>query len=155
MAFTAVECLANELIPQDFVFHQKFKDGTFKHWERKEIERWMPTIDKIALVIPIALKIANPTTYNFWPKFTKLKDLRNDIIHFRSVLPIEVKENERIFSLLLNESVFGKIKSASELINKIHGELSPNHLMPILRDTESINPIEIPTWDSLGGRKID
>jgi hypothetical protein len=155
MAFTAVECLANELVPQGFVFHQKLKGGEVKEWQRKDIERWMSTIDKIVLVIPSALSITNPTTYNFWPKFTKLKDLRNDVIHSTCVLPVDVEENERIFSLLLNESVFGKIKSVSELINKIHAELPPHQVMPILKETETINPINIPTWDSLGVTRVD
>ena len=155
MAFTAVECLANELVPQGYVFNQKIKNGELKEWKKNDIERWMSTIDKITLVIPRILNISNPTTYKFWPKFTKLRDLRNDIIHSNSKLPIEVKENERVFSLLLNESVFGKIKSASELINKIHSEIPPHKAMPIIKDTETIDAIDIPSWDSLGVTKID
>lgn len=155
MAFTAVECLINELVPGDFIYRKKLKDGRIEELNRKDIERWMSTIDKITLVIPSALNINNPTTYNFWPKFTKLKDLRNDIIHSRSILPIEIEENQRIFSLLLNDSVFGKIKSASELINKIHSELPPHQVMPILKETENIEPINISTWESSGFKKIN
>jgi hypothetical protein len=155
MAFTAVECLANDLLPNDFVYEEKRKGEETKQYDHKEIERWISTIDKLALVIPQALKITNPKTYNFWPKFTKLKDLRNDIIHFRNLLPIEQEEKERIISLLLNDSVFGKISSAFELIKKIHNDLPPHAKMPILKNTETINPIEIPTWESLGVTQVN
>lgn len=155
MAFTAIECLANEILPKDFVYKQKVQGGEIKEFNNKDIERWVSTIDKIALVLPSALGITNPTKYNFWPKFTKLKDLRNDIIHSRNVLPIDQKEHERIILLLLSDSVFGKIKSAAELVNKIHLELSEHRNMPFLKEVETINPIEIPTWESLWTTKIE
>jgi len=155
MAFTAVECLANDLLPDNFVYEEKCKGIETRKYDRKEIERWISTIDKLALVIPQALKIKSPKTYNFWPKFTKLKDLRNDIVHFRSLFPIEQLEKERIISLLLNDSVFGKISSAFDLIKKIQTELPPHAKMPILKNTEIIDPIKIPTWESLGVTKID
>jgi len=155
MAFTAIECLANELLPTDFIYKQKVQGGEIREFNHKEIERWVSTIDKIALVLPSALGITNPTKYNFWPKFTKLKDLRNEIIHSRHVLPIDQKENERVILLLLSDSVFGKIKSASELATRIHSELSEHKNMPFLKEVETINPIEIPTWESLGGKRID
>jgi len=155
MAFTAIECLVNELLPRDFVFCQTLKTGEVKEWNKADIERWMSTTDKVSLILPTVFNITKPTTYKFWPKFTKLKDLRNDIIHSRSILPIELEENERIFSLLINDSVFGKVKSAFELINKIHSEIPPHNSMPIIKDTETITPIEIPTWDSLGVIRTD
>jgi len=107
------------------------------------------------LVLPQALGIVSPKTYRFWPKFTKLRDLRKDIIHFRSVMPIEQKENDRIISLLLSDSVFGKITSVYDLINKIQNHFPPHSKMPILKNTEDIVPIETDTWDSLGFTKID
>jgi hypothetical protein len=155
MAFTAVECLVNDLLPNDFIYEEKRKGEKTKQYDRKEIERWISTVDKLALVIPQALKISSPKTYNFWPKFTKLKDLRNDIIHFKSVLPIEQKEQERIISLLLSDSVFGKVSSAFDLINNIQSDLPPHAKMPILKKTETINPIEISTWESLDLTQID
>ncbi|HEY5326902.1 MAG TPA: hypothetical protein VIJ27_07870 [Mucilaginibacter sp.] len=155
MAFTAVECVANDLLPDDFVYEEKRKGEENRKYDRKDIERWISTTDKLALVIPQALKITSPKTYNFWPKFTKLKDLRNDIIHFRNLLPIEQEEKERIISLLLSDSVFGKISSAFDLIKKIQSDLPPHAKMPILKNTETIDPIEIPTWDSLEVTRID
>lgn len=155
MAFTAVECLANDLLPDDFVYEERRKGEETKRYNRKDIERWISTIDKLALVIPQAHNIPSPKTYNFWPKFTKLKDLRNDIIHFRSLLPIEQEEGNRIISLLIKDSVFGKITSAFDLIKKIQASLPPNEKMPILKNTETIIPIEISTWDSLGLTQID
>lgn len=153
MAYTAVECLVNDLLPDNFVYNEK--GTTPKQYDRKEIERWISTIDKVALVLPQALGTINPKSYNFWPKFTKLKDLRNDIIHFRSLMPIEQKEAERIISLLLRDSVFGKITSAYDLVKKIQSDLPPHTKMPILNNTEGIIPIEINTWDSLGFKQID
>ncbi len=155
MAFTGVECLANDLLPDDFVYEEKRKGEETKQYDRKAIERWISTIDKVALVIPQALGIVSPKTYNFWPKFTKLKDLRNDIIHFRSLLPIEQQEKERIISLLLSDSVFGKINSAFDLIKKIQNDLPPHAKMPILKNTENIDPIEIETWESLGVTRVN
>lgn len=155
MAYTAVECLANDLLPDDFSYIDEERGRTPKQYDRKEIERWIPTIEKVAVVLPKALGKINPKKYSFWPKFTKLKDLRNDIIHFRSLMPIEQKEAERIISLLLQDSVFGKIESAYDLIGKIHSDLSPHSKMPILNNTEDINPIEIDTWDSLGYKQTN
>jgi hypothetical protein len=124
-SFTAVECLFNDLVPDDFVYEEKRKGEESKFYNRKEIERWISTIDKVALIIPKALNIPSPKTYNFWPKFTKLKALRNDIVHFRSVLPIEQDEKERILSLLIDDSAFGKVTAAFDLIKKIQNELPP------------------------------
>jgi len=47
-------------------------------------------------------------------------------------MPIEQKEAERIISLLLRDSVFGKITSAYDLIKKIQSDLPPHSKMPIL-----------------------
>lgn len=155
MAYTAVECLINDLLPDNFVYITKRKGESPKQYDRKEIERWISTIDKVALVLPQALGIVSPKTYKFWPKFTKLKILRNDIIHFSNLMPIEQKENERIISLLLSDSVFGKVTSAYDLINKIQNDLPPHYKMPILKNTEEIVPIKTDTWDILGFTKID
>ena len=70
-------------------------------------------------------------------------------------MPIEQEEKERIISLLLNDSVFGKISSAFDLVKKIQSELPPHPKMPILKNTETIDPINIPTWESLGVTRID
>lgn len=149
-SFTAVECLVNDLVPDNFVYKEKRKGLEDRLYDKKEIERWISTVHKVALVIPQAMSISSPNTYNFWPKFSKLKDLRNDIIHFRSLLPIEQVEKERILSLLLDNSVFGKVNSAFDLIKKIQMEIPPHAKMPILKNTETIDPIEISNWDSLG-----
>lgn len=146
LSFMSVECLANNLIPDDYEYENK-KGETLK---KKDIERWVSTTDKLTIILPKSLGIPNPKSYNFWPKFTKLRDLRNDIVHFVNVLPIEAKENERMLSLLLNDSVFGKVQSAFDLIRKIHSYLPPQNSMPILKSKETIIPIESHDWDSLG-----
>ena len=155
MAFTAVECLANDLIPESYIYNERQKNGGIKTYSRDEIIRWISTMDKLALIIPQALQITSPNSYTFWPKFTKLKDIRNDIIHFRSLSPIQQKENDRILSLLLNEAIFGKVNSAFELIKRINTELPPDSRMPVLKNSETLIPVEIPTWDSLGATKIE
>jgi len=151
LSFMSVECLANNLIPDEYEYVNK-NGETYK---KKEIERWVSTTDKLTIILPKSLGIPNPKNYNFWPKFTKLRDLRNDIVHFVNVLPIEAKENERMLSLLLSDNVFGKVQSAFDLIKKIHSYLPQQNSMPILKRKETIIPIESPDWDSLGFSKME
>ncbi|RKR81888.1 hypothetical protein BDD43_2049 [Mucilaginibacter gracilis] len=47
IAFTAVECLANDLLPDNFVYEEKRKGEETRQYDRKEIERWISTIDKL------------------------------------------------------------------------------------------------------------
>lgn len=155
MAYTSVESLANDLIPIGFTYDERLSNGEIKKWQRADIVRWMSTTDKVSIILPLALNIISPKKNTFWPRFTKLRDLRNEIIHYSSELPADVKENERILSLLLNESVFGKINSASELIKKIYAEIPPSPVMPILNNSEEIIPNAALTWESLGLKKID
>ena len=71
--FTAVECLANDLLPDDFIYEEKRKGEETRKYDRKEIERWISTIDKLALVIPQALNISSPKTYSFGLNSQNLK----------------------------------------------------------------------------------
>lgn len=151
LSFMSVECLANHLIPDDYIYI----DDRNKSYDKKDIERWISTTDKLIIILPKALNISNPKNYDFWPKFTKLKDLRNDVVHFVNTYPIQKKENERLLALLLNDNVFGKIQSAFDLIKKIHKQLPPNDHFPILNKIEPIEPKVVDSWKSLNFSKTD
>ena len=75
-AFTSVEIFSNEMIPEDSYFEGKNKT---------QIEK-MPVSEKLAEVLPEMLNTSSPKgRETFWSKFKKLKNVRNRIIHMKSV----------------------------------------------------------------------
>lgn len=148
MAYTAVECLCNALIPRDFSYYERHGDGD-RLWDNAEIQRWKSTTQKLRQILPKALNMKDPGQFKCYATFAKLEMIRNEIIHTRSVLPIEIIEQEKLYSQLLQSRIFNLVKSAELLIKELQSALPYNKEMPILYNTEPIEKIKINSWDDL------
>jgi hypothetical protein len=152
MGYTAVECLCNALIPNEYSYIEKGKDGD-RLWDCKEIQRWKSTTQKLRQILPKALNMKDPGQFKSYSTFCKLEELRNEIIHTRSVLPKDIKEEDRLDYQLLQSRVFNLIGSAKKLTKELHGALPYMKEMPMLYETEDIDKIKIKSWEELGATK--
>jgi hypothetical protein len=152
MAYTAVECLSNALIPADYSFTESIGDGEGL-LDFKEIQRWKSTTQKLRQVLPKALNMKDPGQFKSYSTFCKLEEIRNEVIHTRSVLPKDIKTTDRLDYQLLQPRIFNLVLSAKELIKEIRAALPYTKEIPILYETEDIEKIKIRSWDDLGFSK--
>jgi hypothetical protein len=90
MAYTAVECLSNALIPVDYSYTETTSDSE-RLWDFNEMQRWKSTTQKLRQTLPKALNMKDPGQFKSYSTFCKLKEIRNEVIHTRSVLPKDIK----------------------------------------------------------------
>ena len=83
-SFTAIEAFANESIPKTFRYRTKRREGEVE-LEGAEIERQIPLEEKLDRVLPLAHEIRSPKGTAIWHEFTKLKRLRDRLIHLKSI----------------------------------------------------------------------
>ncbi len=84
-AYTAVEAFGNIAIPENYTF-EKFNNKKVKEiWTKESIERWLSTSEKIGEILPAILGVEPPFNEAFWPQFKKLEQIRNEIIHQKTV----------------------------------------------------------------------
>jgi hypothetical protein len=85
-AFTALESLANEIIPQEHSYTTiDGKTGEPVTYNRDEIERYVSLDEKLLQVLPSALDVGSPKGLHIWRDYKKLKNLRNRIIHLKMI----------------------------------------------------------------------
>ncbi|GAB2686667.1 hypothetical protein GCM10027037_05830 [Mucilaginibacter koreensis] len=152
MAYTAVECLCNALIPPGYSYTEKGKDGE-RIWDVKEVQRWKSTTQKLRQILPNALKMKDPGQFKSYSTFSKLEDIRNEVIHTRNVAPKDIKTEDRIDYQLLQPRIFKLVDSARSLIKEMHAALPYNKEMPMLYETENVAKVKLKTWDDLGAVK--
>ena len=153
MAYTAVECLCNALIPKEYSYVDKTTEAE-RIWDFKEIQRWKSTTQKLRQILPNALKMKDPGQFKSYSTFCKLESIRNEVIHTRSILPKDLKMEERLDFQLLQPRVFGLVGSAKALIKEIQKALPYNKEIPMLYDTEDIVKIKTNSWEDLGLTKV-
>jgi len=102
-SFSAIEAAVNEAIPDGFVYSRPTKSGQAPMMlKRDEIERKLSLDDKLKRVLPQALNKANPASGKFWPPYLDLQDLRDRLIHLKSVdRKASGPEDETIWGRLL------------------------------------------------------
>ncbi|MCX2492634.1 hypothetical protein OQX63_04070 [Pedobacter sp. PF22-3] len=149
MAYTAVECLCNALIPRNYSYTEQGKDGV-RLWDYKEIQRWKSTTQKLRQILPKALNMKDPGQFKSYSTFCKLETVRNEVIHTRSIIPKDIKIDYRLDYQLLQPKIFNVISSAKSLIKELHGALPYTREMPMLYETEDIDKIKVKSWDDLG-----
>lgn len=83
-AFTALESVANEIIPKEHSYTTvDGKTGQEVTYSRDEIERYVSLDEKLLQVLPSALDVSSPKGLHIWRDYKKLKKLRNRIIHLK------------------------------------------------------------------------
>jgi hypothetical protein len=153
--YSAIESLVNVLIPKEFKWEEVTSKGVKEIWDKSAIERWKPTSEKLTKILPMALCIKSPNTFNYWSVFKEFEVLRNSIIHVKDESLHHADNDKTIIGLLLNESVFKKIESAKNLISDL-AKLLPGHdEYPIMQTVEDLVPIVKESWEDLGFRRIE
>ena len=141
--YTAVEAFSNIAIPPDYeierINHKKVKEI----WGKENIERWKSTSEKIGDILPDIFKIENPKNEKFWSNFKKLEEIRNDIIHQKTI-----KNNTDVYSEYFNyffdHSIFEIIRSGFLVIQYFCLKSDESKIyFPLGIRTDSFDPIEV------------
>ncbi|MEN5171570.1 hypothetical protein ABE427_02365 [Acinetobacter higginsii] len=109
-SYKAIESFCNAIIPQDFVYIKVNHKGIEERYKLKEIERWIPTSEKLTEIVTSVLKCDSPKNEFFWPFFKKLEKLRNEIIHSKKTSSVEV------VSQLFSQEIFEIIPSSMSIL---------------------------------------
>jgi len=108
--YTAVEAFSNLSIPSDFKVERKNNKNITEIYDKKSIERWMTTSEKINEILPKIFHVQSPKTQCYWTDFKELESIRNDIIHQKTITDMN------IFTKFLVESIFKIIGSGFDII---------------------------------------
>ena len=81
---TAVESFVNLTIPADYSFERKNQKGESEILDKAKIVRKLSIEDKLEIVATVKQKL-NLKQQAFWSSFKIVKDLRDDIIHFKKM----------------------------------------------------------------------
>lgn len=146
--YTAVEALANVAIPHDFTMTSSRK-GAQEVWDKREIERWTSTSDKVKEIVPTVLGVESPKSREFWPDFCALESVRNDIIHQKTPLKEPDRLDTAFLGRLLQPEIFRTIVSGFSLI-RYFCESEPGHSrFPFGFAADRIKPIVVDDLESV------
>jgi hypothetical protein len=116
MIYSAIEALCNVAIPEGYTLTKKNNKGITEIWDKAAIEKWTPTEDKIGKILPEILQIESPKFLPFWENFTKLKVIRDQIIHLKQSSAQKSDIESSFLETLLHQSISYKIKAGFDLI---------------------------------------
>ncbi len=81
-AYTALECFANEWIPEWVTFPKRYRSG-HKVLGKEEMERELPLNSKLDQVLPLVFQVKSPKGHQLWEAFVKLESTRNRVVHMK------------------------------------------------------------------------
>ena len=139
-SYKAVEAFCNATIPNDFIYKKKNSKGIQEIYGILEIERWIPTSEKLTEIIPETLSCQSPKSEKYWSDFKELESLRNEIIHSKKSNSIEVTKK------LLSNNIFKVLNSSVLVLNHFIKEDVSNEMFPLgfLENKWKIYEIEDP-----------
>lgn len=107
-SYKAVEAFCNATIPNDFVYKKTNSKGIQEVYEISQIEKWIPTSEKLTEIIPNILNCESPKQIKYWSMFKELETLRNEIIHSKKKNSIENTKKMLSNNVLdiLNSSIY-------------------------------------------------
>jgi hypothetical protein len=115
--YTAIESLANVAIPRDYRLERKNNKGVTEVWDKEAIERWYKTSEKVSEILPSILSIESPKKLPLWSTFKELEDIRNDIIHQKTVDKKKHDVDSTFLRRLLQPTIFRAVESGFALIS--------------------------------------
>ncbi|MBD2101600.1 hypothetical protein [Leptolyngbya sp. FACHB-261] len=116
-AYTALEAFANEEIPDDFV-HTITKSKCSEVFNKSQIERSLSLQTKLRDILPGITGITSPKGTKVWQDFVALEELRNNIIHMKTMDRQHVGySNQSIWSKLVSEPVPFVLPSVKAMID--------------------------------------
>lgn len=141
--YTAVEAFANVAIPETFT-HEKLNHRKVKESYNKEsIERWLSTTEKICDILPVILEVSSPKDESFWGNFKKLEEIRNNIIHQKTIAN-EKNINAQFLKDFFDENIFNIIRSGYLVIEYFCNKTAVPHIyFPIGMGSSDLRPAEV------------
>lgn len=124
-SYKAVEAFCNATIPNDFVYKKTNSKGIQEVYEISQIEKWIPTSEKLTEIIPNILNCESPKQIKYWSMFKELETLRNEIIHSKKKNSIENTKK------MLSNNVLDILNSSIYILNHfIQNDIS-NEVFPL------------------------
>ncbi|OAS16764.1 hypothetical protein [Paenibacillus oryzisoli] len=141
--YTAVEAFANLAIPNTFEYEKVNNKGIKEICNKENIERWMPTSEKLIEILPMVLKTTSPKDTDYWSKFKKLEGMRNDLIHQKTI------SDMKVFIQFLDKEIFELIGSGFKLLTFFCKESSDNPFFPMGFGKRDIIINDVETFDDI------
>ena len=117
-AATALEAFANEQIPDTFIYVDSSDKKFTRSFDKQQIERQLSLDTKIGDVMPLALGAKSIKGGKLWGAFTRLRDLRDRIIHMKTSDRVFIGENATsIWNALMSDPLPETYTTAKRIID--------------------------------------
>lgn len=136
-SYKAVEAFCNATIPNDFVYKKTNSKGIQEIYEISQIEKWIPTSEKLTEIIPTILNCESPKQLKYWSMFKELEVLRNEIIHSKKKNSVENTQK------MLSKNILDTLNSSIYILNHFIQKDVSNEVFPLGFLTEKWRIYEI------------
>lgn len=109
-AYNSIETLSNICIPDNYTYSTVDRSGDDIVMNKNQLERHFSLREKLKIILPNVLSCESPCQQKWWQPFTKLEDLRNEIMHSKD------SKSEDRYSNLLSSKIFKIIQIHKEVI---------------------------------------
>ena len=138
--YTALETFANLSIPDEYEYKKKNKSkGIHELYEKESIERWLSLKEKIQYILTDVYNTDKVEKQKWWGHFSNLEQLRNDIIHQKSV------NSTDFYKSYFKESIFNTLKCPKEVLKFFYNSHEKNNqtnpIWPWLERENNVFPI--------------
>jgi hypothetical protein len=124
-SYKAIESFCNTSIPDDYTYEKETKKGTIEVFKKEQIERWLPTSEKVSKILPMIFEVSPPKEASFWSDFKSLEKLRNEIIHSKT------NNSSEVLSDLFTTKVNDFISSSTKILELFITSEPSNILFPL------------------------
>jgi hypothetical protein len=146
-AYNSIEAFVNQSIPDNYTYQNRNNKGINEVWDKEAIQKWMSTSDKLIKILPELKQVPNPNSQPFWSDFKKLENLRNEIIHPKT-LSKELNVRNEIHKDFFDNNIFKLIKSTKSVLNHFcKGEYSERYI-PIGIGSQKTEITELDDFDN-------
>lgn len=139
--YTTIEAFVNLSIPENYEYVKLVKEAGVsyeKKYYRDSVERLIPLKEKLTVVLPDIYDTNPIETEKFFARFTNLEELRNKIIHQKSI------EHTELYNDYFKASIFDLCKVSEDIIEFFYenckNDFSTNPLWPWIKGKEKILP---------------
>lgn len=145
-SYISVESFANAAIPEDFIYEKINEKKVKELWNKENIERWLPTSQKVCEILPIVLNTNEIKKEEFWIRFKELEKIRNEIVHQKTIENGTMLDSA-LYNKLLSDDIFKKISSSLSVIKFFYDYDNAHPYFPLglgvakfqLKEIENIN----------------
>lgn len=113
--YTAVEAFANVAIPENFTYERINSKQIREVLSKTAIERWCTTSEKVGDVLPLVFGVDSPKDQDYWTDFKSLEDVRNAIVHPKTV-DSNLNMESSFFEGFFKEVIFRYLQAVRDII---------------------------------------